>query len=533
MTNYSVNSSLLFLSKTHSRLKHLKEILGFTFILSLLFFSCETDKFYTNSDATLTFSSDTISFDTIFTTIGSTTMRMKVYNNYNENLEIDAIYLEGGATSDYKINIDGSPDLSIENKLLRANDSMYIFVNVTIDPSDDNLPFIVTDDIVFSTNGNQQKVHLESYGQEAYHIKLGQWGDIGFAVTETENALTGNITYDTTYLVTLENDTLLNADKPYFVHDHLYVDEGTELQLAAGVSFFIAKNKSIYIDGSIKANGTVDMPITFRGHRMDEMLAGIPYDKVPGQWGVISLMQDSYDNQFTHCNIRNGLRGILVDSLSNNDNPKVKIANCRIENMSYDILYSNNGSIEAENSLFANAGQHVLYAYAGGKYNFTNCTFGNYYGGISWARENEPSVLINNYAIEDDAYVPKDLEEANFTNCIIDGNQTLEYYLVSVDDNGDSIPAAFNFYFDHCIIKANFEFVDRTDERYQDVFWNDGSMNNPYFISPKEDWNFYLDTLSPAIDAGIVTHLESDLTETPYTNAPDLGAFEYDGSAND
>jgi hypothetical protein len=483
----------------------------------MLFISCEERNYYTNSNASLWFTSDTISFDTVFTTIGSATLNFRVHNPYKDDLEINSISLEGGAASDFRINIDGAQGLGVTDKLLRAEDSMYIFVDVNVNPRDSTLPFLLEDYIIFNTNGKKQKVLLQAYGQDAYHIKLGEWGDIGKSISISDD---GDTTY--TSLVVLNNDTTLKADKPYYLHNSFYVSEGVELILEAGVRFYIEKDKNIYIGGSIKSNGTVDAPVVFRGHRLDNLFPNTPYDKVAGQWGVIALQKSSYDNEFTHTHIRNGLTGLYVDSLSNNDHPKALLKNCRIENMTSAALYGLEGEVIAENTLFANCEQRLFAASAGGSYEFTNCTFANYYNAPDGTTHKVASVVLSNH---DNTYQPYDLQKADFTNCIIDGTISNELSLSNLEDEEGSV--AFKYNFDHCLITTNFNGIDSSDARFDEVLWN----KYPLFIAPTEDWNFHPDTLSAVIDRGISTHLTSDINEINYIGAPDLGAFEFAGAS--
>ncbi|MCK5169177.1 MAG: hypothetical protein KAQ75_04785, partial [Bacteroidales bacterium] len=87
------------------------------------FFSCEKEEFNTSVNASLVFSVDTILFDTVFTSIGSATQRFTVKNPYNKNLNISSIYLAGGESSPYRLNIDGYPAVRLENIELREKDS--------------------------------------------------------------------------------------------------------------------------------------------------------------------------------------------------------------------------------------------------------------------------------------------------------------------------------------------------------------------------------------------------------------------------
>jgi len=57
----------------------------------------------------LSSSQDTISFDTVFTGRGSATMELRAVNRGNEPLRIDRIWLGGGTTSPFRLNINGDP----------------------------------------------------------------------------------------------------------------------------------------------------------------------------------------------------------------------------------------------------------------------------------------------------------------------------------------------------------------------------------------------------------------------------------------
>ena len=74
---------------TNTMSKHLYYLIfSLTFTL---FLSCEKEEFNTSANAYLTFSQDTILFDTVFTSIGSSTQRFTVKNPYNKNLKINSV----------------------------------------------------------------------------------------------------------------------------------------------------------------------------------------------------------------------------------------------------------------------------------------------------------------------------------------------------------------------------------------------------------------------------------------------------------
>ena len=137
----------------------------------MVVFSCRRDDdIFDGNNAQLKFSHDTISFDTVFTSIGSITENIRVFNPYNETVRINSIRLNGGQQSIFRINVDGSPGPFLENIEIAPNDSMFIFIEATIDPTNERNPFIIEDFIEFSTNGSIQRVHLIAWGQNAIYF---------------------------------------------------------------------------------------------------------------------------------------------------------------------------------------------------------------------------------------------------------------------------------------------------------------------------------------------------------------------------
>src|ERR1035437_6319023 len=136
-------------------------------ILTLItVFSCKKkDKIDSNPALKLTFSTDTVFFDTVFTTVGSVTQRLMVHNYNASKVLVSSIRLGGGSNSVFSLNIDGTPAASLSDVEIAANDSIFIFVKVTVNPNNQNTPLVVTDSILFNTNGNLQKVDLVAWGQ--------------------------------------------------------------------------------------------------------------------------------------------------------------------------------------------------------------------------------------------------------------------------------------------------------------------------------------------------------------------------------
>ncbi|MBK9319794.1 MAG: hypothetical protein IPM91_13960 [Bacteroidetes bacterium] len=142
--------------------------LFFIILASILFHSCEKDELLTDAGARPNFSTDTIMFDTVFVSIGSVTKNFRVYNPYDKTMKISSIRLAGGAGSLYRMNVNGLPGKSFTDVEIRGGDSIWIFVEVTINPNNQLLPYVVQDSIIFETNGNQQDIDLVAWGQNAH-----------------------------------------------------------------------------------------------------------------------------------------------------------------------------------------------------------------------------------------------------------------------------------------------------------------------------------------------------------------------------
>ena len=77
--------------------------------LIVLLVSCRKDSFTSSPDARVAISADTLKFDTVFTTVGSTTKQLKVYNPNNKRIVLSSIRLARGTSSNFRLNIDGVP----------------------------------------------------------------------------------------------------------------------------------------------------------------------------------------------------------------------------------------------------------------------------------------------------------------------------------------------------------------------------------------------------------------------------------------
>jgi len=437
---------------------------GFRFIIPALFIwlslGCEREFSFRGGVDGVAFSVDTVMFDTIFTSIGSTTSHFMVYNNSGEDMLISQIQLHGGQHSPFRINVSGRPGTNFLDVPLRANDSLFIFVEVTIDPTATGNPFLVADSIVFHTRHRVQTVNLIAYGQNIIVLRQANLG----------------------------NQTL-TSHKPYLIHDWVEVDSSSTLTIEAGARLHFHQGAFLKVYGRLKVNGTRDEPVLFAGSRLEKW-----YSDKPGQWGYIGLMPGSSGHVINNAVIRNGLIGIVADSLAWDGTPALQISNTRIEHKSRQGLLARSSSIIAYNTLFANCGDAVVKLTFGGHYEFYHCTIANFY---RWGFRSSPALVISNYSIDNTgAITTNNLTKALFSNSIIHGSLGNEIELdLREATNGNGV---INYRFDHSLLRTtlNQTILDDTT-RFRGVIAN----KNPLFIS-QQDGNFQLDTLSVAKDAG-------------------------------
>ena len=474
----------------------------FFLLITILLFACKKDIIDNEQSANLYFSTDTITFDTVFASIGSITKTLTVYNRNNFDVKSN-IALQGNSTANFRMNIDGISGNSQNNIDIPANDSIFIFLEVTIDPSSSNVPYILSDSLVFTTGSRKQDVDIVAWGQDAYFHTANTYGNI----------INGN---DTTrfYYHLLDCSQAWKNDKPHVIYGYAVVDPGKTLTINEGCNIYLHNNSGILVGnpfletsgGSIKVNGIFGNEVTFQGDRLDSW-----YKDLPGQWDRIWLMPGSIDNEINYAIIRNGNIGIHADTVANN-NPTVKISNTIIENMSSIGILGQGANITANNTVVRKCGQYALACNIGGTYNFTHCTFANYW---DYSRRNTPSILINNYYEGADGSINiRNLKEANFSNCIIYGSLSTE---VSFQEQE---LGEFNYSFDHCLIKLD-PTISTDNAHYKDVITN----QSPEFTDDIQG-NFHLREESPAINAGESTYILYDI-EGQIRDNPDLGAYEF------
>lgn len=496
---YMLNRSQLPSAVFNPRRFKWRFLVPFLFVFSVI--ACNHDQLDPDPGARPSFSTDTVTFDTIFTTIGSATLHMKVYNSSNRPLLIQSIALAGGEQSFFRLNIDGVPATSQRDIEIPPDDSLYIFIAVTVDPTNLNNPVVIKDSILFITQGTQQDVKLIAYGQDVHLIN----GEI------------------------MGTQTWIN-DKPYLIYNSMAVDTGQVLTIMEGTRVYFHRNSSMIIWGTLLVNGTWEQPVVFQNDRLEEF-----YDVIAGQWGTLYIDPVSKGNKINHAIIRNGIAGIQIGYPTSYQVPELELSNSLILNQSYAGIYAFGADINCYNTVIANCAGAATALLRGGRYRFLQCTVSN--NGVLGSSRSGPSVVLTNIfynPVYDEAsgqyiYVPVtgDLEEAEFANSIVYGNLEHELQFISTQAN------LFQYRFDHCLVKASEDSIGSDDlEHFNALILN----KDPGFMNDSDRYHldYRLDTLSPAIDAGdeqlLLTYpyLDIDMSGN-FRNAdgkPDLGVFE-------
>lgn len=455
-------------------------------IILLILNSCKKDTFITTSDARVTITADTLKFDTVFVTSGSTTQYFIIKNDNNQKLKVSSVKLLGGNSSLFNINVDGIVGPEIQNIEIDAKDSIYVFVQVNVNQNANNLPFVIRDSININYNGNNKLVQLEAWGQNAHFFRNR----------------------------TITTNEIWNNDLPYVILGSLFVDVNKTLTINKSCRIYVHADAPIVVDGTLQINGLKDTGnrVYFRGDRLDE-----PYKDFPASWPGIFFRATSKDNVFNYTVIKNAFQALGVQDPSPNANPKLTLNECVIDN-AYDAgIISINSSITARNCLITNCGKNVA-IYKGGTYSFQHCTMVTYSN--SYQLHRNPSVTLTNFITINNVPAPADLN-AIFRNCIIWGeNGIVDDEVVTVKNNA----AAFNVNFQNNLWKVT---TAPANVIATGVISNQTPQFDSINVSEKY-YDFRLKSTSPAKDAGTATAIALDLDGKPRTFGvkPDLGCFE-------
>ena len=483
--------------------------------LSLVFFSlfifigCEDELIETRpSNGQLEFSKDTVFLDTIFTNISSSTRSFKVYNRSSDNINLPNIELANGSSSFYRLSVNGIPGKSFENVPILARDSIFVLVEATIDFNAVSDPLYI-DQIVFDRGPNQQEVELVTLVRDAHFLFPQRDSDgiketIVIGVDEEGEEIEVEGFY-------LEGSPEWTDEKPYVIYGFAGVSSGNTLTIGKGTNIFFHANSGLVVEqgATLKVEGTRQSKVIFQGDRLESF-----FDDIPGQWTGILLQEGSMDHRVDHAILKNSIVGLFVDAAGGSSGgPSLQISDSEIYNTSSFGIFARNAEILGSNLVIGNNGSASLSCSEGGSYRFVHSTFANYWlGGIRVL----PAVFVSN------------VTGADFENCIIEGNQGIEFLLEQEPGS------AFEFSFVNSLLRFDdpggiFQGDPLYDFSNEENYRNNVFNGNPDFIDVQLN-DMRIGGDSEALGIGnllVAEEVPFDLLGTDRRVSPDAGAYQH------
>lgn len=434
----------------------------------------DEEDFPTPAGATIEFSVDTLSFDTVIAGLGTATHNFRIYNNSGDGISITDVGFEDDDSRGFRVNVDGMyiNDGLAQSIDCRDEDSLIVFVELTPEETGSDTPVEITTQLIFTlANGEEQSIVLEAYSQDVVTLKA----------------------------LHVTADTLLSASRPFLVYDSLTVAEGATLTIDPGQLFYFYTDAYMRIDGTLLAEGTLDEPIVMRGHRTEMMFENQPYDRVSDQWVGLTFGPLSYGNELIYCDIHSAHDGIVTEA-GDSQSLKLLIENSIVHNMAGYCLRLINSNVVVGNSQITNAADNCVYI-AGGSFLCVHSTIANFY---PFDSDRGAALVYSNYE-GDETF---DLNQATFINCIVTGWSDDEVYAYQTGSDG----VAFNYSFYSCLL--NTPEVD-DDLNIVDCIWdrptNDVAADDNFkdFNLDYLTFDFSLSEESPAVGIGNVSYTQA------------------------
>lgn len=406
---------------------------------------CAPEEWHDDSASVrLTFSADTLSFDTVFAAMGTATRRLTVYNTTSDDLRLSSVTLGRGAESRFRLNVDGDTALVARDVEIASGDSIFIFVQARINPTSALEPFIVTDSILFS---NGQTLPLTAWGRNAYYHRRAD--------------TSAGVLYD----IDVAAWNAGQHDRPHVILGYGVVREGQTLRLVAGEEVYFGPDAMLIVDSAarLEVDGSAERPVVFGSVRRDGW-----YSFLPGQWQMVWFYTAS-SGAISHARFENGTGGLRCY-------PEVDLAlnDVTVCQMSDAAVVGQNARIVADDLLVYGCKSAVVLI-GGGDYTFRHATLADYwrYGG----RDTAAVVVSNYYPLENGVYAA-DMVRAEFADCIIYGNYS----------RGEAAVTAMEGY----LMNSSFE-----GSLVRGGAWDE----DPMFEDPSED-DYHLREGSPAEGKG-------------------------------
>ncbi|PCH70944.1 MAG: hypothetical protein COC06_03110 [Bacteroidales bacterium] len=440
----------------------------FVILISVSIIACDEDEnFTTDPNFKLTFSTDTVKFDTVLTGFGSTTKQLKVKNTSSNAVHISHLYLKNPESA-YRLNVNGIQSNDLMDIILDAKDSLFIFIEVGLDPKNEDALRRLEDQLSFELNGQVQKVILETFAQDIY-------------IVDTD----------------ISENTIWTGNRPYLLTKPVWLAEGVDLLINEGTKVYFKKNTALHIKGNLEVRGSFQRPVYFGSSRLEEL-----YDNVPAQWDGIYFYNESTTNLLSHFTVENGINGLNFSKTILNNNP-ITIEYGIIQNFAEKGLFASNSTIVAHDLLVNNCGEECVRIEDGSGI-ISHSTFYN-----SWFFSPRSASVIYYKGVGENSF--------SISNSIVYGTRTNELELESL----------VNVSVDNSLLKIG----SNVQSNYSSVFTNCMFNENPDFLE-SEEFNFTLKAESPAINNGSIDFISTYFLDLAGNRrdedvAPDMGCFEF------
>lgn len=454
--------------------------------------SCRKNQQVLKTGGILEFSDDTLTFDTVFTSLGSYTSGVLIYNPQSDPIVVSSVRMENGAASYFKLNVDGVPGTNVTNIRIAPHDSIYVFATVTVDPNDSTMPFFISDKLIATMNGKDFSIPFTAYGQNAHYIV----GD----------SLTANTTWKT--------------DLPYVVIRSCIVGPTAVLRMPPKCRVYMHQTARIIVYGGlVTGDPNNDDSVVFQGDRLDRDYFG--YKGYPGEWcglwfipgstGVMSktILKNCGGNSAYWAYFVQPA-AIRVDTAAN-----LYMDRCVVKNSIGFGIFDWAGHVVASNSLFHSTGAQALAIVQGGRDTFVNCTFANY-GNHALSHISEPTVAVLNYFRLSQTQIYFGDLTALMQNCVVYGSLDSEIICDS------SVRAAASLTVDNCLLRMG-------TVREDFIHFNSTIFNTNPMFKDEHNEDFHLKESSPAKGAGKVPVLGGlkDLDGNDWGGLYDIGCYKY------
>ncbi len=478
-------------------------------LLAVLTAACaDYESFSSNPGFRLLFSADTVAFDTLISTIPSSTKTLYVYNFNGDGVRIRTIMLENGANSHFRVNVDGRFLVGgawNDFEVLR-NDSLIVRIEMTPPEAGSNEPLYFEDKLHFLLeNGATQTVVLTGGALDAY-IKKG-----GMIIEADETFLT---------------------DKPYVIYDSLVVKPDATLTLTEGTTLMFHDKAALHVYGKLLVQGSIEKPVVLRGDRMDHMFDYLRYDNTPSRWEGIIIHKDSYGSTLFQCDLHSSRFGIICEDTEqetpDETKPSVTLDCCVLHNIGGDGLQLNNCVTSVTNTQISNTLGHTVNI-NGGTHTFIYCTIAQFYPFSA----NRGDAL--HLASSEDGSEYGMLRKAHFINCVITGYSNDVIMGENIPDDGScsylfhhgflNTPAVEDEeHFVACIFDQDKKTGEGDKLVRQDNFTLFDTQNFIYDFTPKAE--SAIRSLADGSIEGLPTFDRKGVSRLA-DESPDAGCYEY------